>query len=170
MDKHIECHAATCAPESRGNEPNRDDRDWNPYALLRLRCRSLCAAGAVQVSVRPCPAIAQAPNRCFRRSGRVGPSFALVRTCRLVGVWEAGFPLLFEWRVVGERGCHFVAHKFRTMVRNAKRMQATLAAQNEMTGPVFEMRQDSRVTRVGRGFASTALTNCLSCEAYWSAT
>ena len=41
-------------------------------------------------------------------------------------------------------------YKFRTMVTDAEQLQAELAALNEMSGPVFKMTKDPRVTRVGR--------------------
>src|SRR5207244_11951927 len=48
------------------------------------------------------------------------------------------------------RGRFFTGYKFRTMVPNAETLQADLAHRNEMRGPVFKMRDDPRVTRVGR--------------------
>lgn len=59
-------------------------------------------------------------------------------------------PVLYEWRVLGERGRPFVGYKFRTMVATADAMKPLVAAHNEMRGPVFKMRQDPRVTRLGR--------------------
>lgn len=41
-------------------------------------------------------------------------------------------------------------YKFRTMVTNAEQLQQELAALNEMSGPVFKVTNDPRVTRVGR--------------------
>jgi lipopolysaccharide/colanic/teichoic acid biosynthesis glycosyltransferase len=41
-------------------------------------------------------------------------------------------------------------HKFRTMVAGAARQQPTLETQNEASGPLFKIRDDPRVTRVGR--------------------
>jgi lipopolysaccharide/colanic/teichoic acid biosynthesis glycosyltransferase len=40
--------------------------------------------------------------------------------------------------------------KFRSMVVNAEELKAKLAAQNEQGGPVFKMKRDPRVTKVGR--------------------
>ncbi len=59
-------------------------------------------------------------------------------------------PILFPWRVLGERGRPFVGYKFRTMVHNAETLKERLLAHNEMRGPVFKMRDDPRVTRLGR--------------------
>jgi lipopolysaccharide/colanic/teichoic acid biosynthesis glycosyltransferase len=59
-------------------------------------------------------------------------------------------PVLYEWRVLGERGRPFVGYKFRTMVADADARKRSVLAHNEMNGPVFKMRQDPRITRVGR--------------------
>jgi len=60
-----------------------------------------------------------------------------------------GRPIFFPWDVIGERGRPFRGYKFRTMVVGADALRAELAARNEMRGPVFKMRNDPRVTRVG---------------------
>ena len=62
----------------------------------------------------------------------------------------SGTPILYPWLVVGKRGRPFVGYKFRTMVRDADKQLALLAAKNEMKGPAFKMKQDPRVTPVGR--------------------
>jgi lipopolysaccharide/colanic/teichoic acid biosynthesis glycosyltransferase len=59
-------------------------------------------------------------------------------------------PILYEWRVLGRHGRPFRGYKFRTMVANADDLKAGIAELNEMTGPVFKMRNDPRVTRLGR--------------------
>lgn len=61
-----------------------------------------------------------------------------------------GAPVLFEWYVVGENGRTFKSYKFRTMVANAEQMKQELMSRNEMRGPVFKMKDDPRVTRIGR--------------------
>lgn len=59
-------------------------------------------------------------------------------------------PVFYTWRVLGERARPFVGYKFRTMVPDADRLKPELLAHNEMTGPVFKMREDPRITPVGR--------------------
>lgn len=59
-------------------------------------------------------------------------------------------PVLYHWKVVGEGGRCFTGYKFRTMVVNADEMRNSLSANNQMTGPVFKMDKDPRVTPVGR--------------------
>jgi exopolysaccharide biosynthesis polyprenyl glycosylphosphotransferase len=59
-------------------------------------------------------------------------------------------PVLFAQERVGLGGRRFRFYKFRTMVVDAERRQAELEGLNEASGPVFKIRQDPRVTRVGR--------------------
>lgn len=59
-------------------------------------------------------------------------------------------PIFYPWKVLGRRARPFQGYKFRTMVPNADALKATIMAQNEMTGPVFKMRNDPRVTPLGR--------------------
>jgi len=59
-------------------------------------------------------------------------------------------PVLYEWNVVGKDGKKFRAYKFRSMVVGADDMKRDLQDNNEMTGPVFKMKNDPRVTPVGR--------------------
>jgi lipopolysaccharide/colanic/teichoic acid biosynthesis glycosyltransferase len=58
--------------------------------------------------------------------------------------------IFYRWRVVGQGGRPFVSYKFRSMVSNADDLKAKLAASNEMTGPVFKITNDPRVTRAGK--------------------
>ncbi len=58
-------------------------------------------------------------------------------------------PAFYRWRVVGKGGQPFVGYKFRSMVTNADELKAKLLAQNEMSGPVFKLTKDPRVTRLG---------------------
>lgn len=59
-------------------------------------------------------------------------------------------PAIFvQWRT-GYRGRRFKVLKIRTMVPNAEQLVKELMAQNEVGGPQFKMRNDPRVTRIGR--------------------
>lgn len=63
---------------------------------------------------------------------------------------SSGLPVLFQWQVVGQGGRPFAGWKFRTMITNADRVKQELIEQNEMRGPVFKMKDDPRITPVGR--------------------
>ncbi len=59
-------------------------------------------------------------------------------------------PVFFRQTRVGMSGKEFGVFKFRTMVVNAEEVLAQLKARNETNGLMFKMRDDPRVTRVGR--------------------
>ncbi|MEI8289244.1 MAG: sugar transferase [Verrucomicrobiota bacterium] len=59
-------------------------------------------------------------------------------------------PVLFRQQRSGVNGSPFTIFKFRTMMTNAEQFQHELAAMNEMSGPVFKVTNDPRITRVGR--------------------
>ena len=59
-------------------------------------------------------------------------------------------PVFFVQERCGLNGRLFKLLKFRTMVRNAEELKSDLLSYNEMSGPVFKMRDDPRVTFVGR--------------------
>lgn len=59
-------------------------------------------------------------------------------------------PVLIRQRRVGLSGRVFSVYKFRTMVADAHALRSEVAHLNEMAGPHFKIRNDPRVTRVGR--------------------
>ena len=59
-------------------------------------------------------------------------------------------PVFYPWRVVGLGGVPFLSYKFRSMYENADQRKAQLLARNEMSGPVFKISNDPRVTSLGR--------------------
>jgi exopolysaccharide biosynthesis polyprenyl glycosylphosphotransferase len=62
---------------------------------------------------------------------------------------EDGGPVIFRQTRMGKDGQPFWLYKFRTMVPDAQRQRAALAARNEGNGVLFKIRNDPRVTRVG---------------------
>jgi exopolysaccharide biosynthesis polyprenyl glycosylphosphotransferase len=59
-------------------------------------------------------------------------------------------PALFVQERCGLRGRRFPFLKFRTMHRDAEQRLAEIRERNELSGPVFKLKQDPRMTRVGR--------------------
>ena len=59
-------------------------------------------------------------------------------------------PILFRQQRSGINGRPFTILKFRTMITNAEQFKHELAAMNEMTGPVFKVTNDPRITPLGR--------------------
>jgi exopolysaccharide biosynthesis polyprenyl glycosylphosphotransferase len=66
-------------------------------------------------------------------------------------------PVFFRQARTGQGGRKFMIVKFRTMRVNAESELAGLAARSDTDGPIFKMREDPRVTRVGRWLRRTSL-------------
>ncbi len=62
-----------------------------------------------------------------------------------------GSPFYKQIRI-GRHGKEFYMYKFRTMYVDADKRKAELMEQNEMDGPVFKMKDDPRITRLGKIF------------------
>ncbi len=101
---------------------------WNSDALFLKRALDLAVAGGLLVLL--------------------SPLLALIALA--IKIAAPRQPVLYPWRVVGQNGVEFTGFKFRTMVPDADALKAQLAQHNEMTGPVFKMKNDPRVTPLGR--------------------
>lgn len=64
---------------------------------------------------------------------------------------------IFRQRRVGRDGKLFWLYKFRTMCPDAEEQLNELLSQNQMDGPVFKIKDDTRITRVGRFLRKTSL-------------
>ncbi|RII35010.1 sugar transferase [Clostridium chromiireducens] len=108
-------------------------------------------------------------------SGRLGYCF-LKRTmdviCSLVGLIilspiflvvailirvESEGNAIFDQERVGKNGKRFKMYKFRSMVVNAEELKDKLTSKNEMTGPMFKMKDDPRITRIGKFIRKTSI-------------
>ncbi len=73
-------------------------------------------------------------------------------------IWfDSGHPIIFRQQRVGKHGKLFTCYKFRTMVPDAEQRRKELIRHNEADGPLFKMRADPRVTRIGRWLRRTSL-------------
>lgn len=70
---------------------------------------------------------------------------------------EDGGPIFFKQVRVGRHGRLFNCFKFRTMVVNAEELKEKLMALNEQDGPVFKIKNDPRITRIGKFLRKTSL-------------
>jgi len=77
----------------------------------------------------------------------LAPVFAVIAA--LIKLDDRG-PVFYRAERIGLDGEPFGMIKFRSMVVDADRMVDTLLEQNEGAGPLFKMREDPRVTKVGR--------------------
>jgi exopolysaccharide biosynthesis polyprenyl glycosylphosphotransferase len=92
-----------------------------------------------------------------------GALFGLVVLAPILLAIAAGVKLtspgsvLFVQERYGLRKRRFKMYKFRTMVANADRLQASLEHANEADGPVFKIKNDPRITPLGRFLRRTSL-------------
>jgi exopolysaccharide biosynthesis polyprenyl glycosylphosphotransferase len=66
-------------------------------------------------------------------------------------------PILFAQERYGLNKRRFKMLKFRTMCRNAEKLQSSVEHMNEASGPIFKIRDDPRVTRLGKLLRKTSL-------------
>ena len=66
-------------------------------------------------------------------------------------------PIILKQRRVGRGRRAFNMYKFRSMLSGSEEIPEELLARNEATGPMFKMRQDPRITRVGRLLRQTSI-------------
>ena len=84
----------------------------------------------------------------------LSPLFLVVAA--LIKVTSSG-KVFFSQKRVGLNKRQFTMYKFRTMVPTAERIQERLAHLNEMTGPVFKIKNDPRITPLGRILRKTSI-------------
>ena len=70
---------------------------------------------------------------------------------------ESKGPVFFFQKRVGLNGKEFNMLKFRSMVVNAEELKEKLMNQNEMSGPMFKMKNAPRITKVGRFIRKTSI-------------
>ncbi|MEE8603046.1 sugar transferase [Euzebya tangerina] len=93
----------------------------------------------------------------------VGSAVVLALASPLIALAAVGIraggdgPVLFRQSRIGQDGRSFTLLKFRTMVCDAEQRKATLAQQNERTGPLFKIAHDPRVTRLGRFLRASSI-------------
>ena len=70
---------------------------------------------------------------------------------------ESSGPLLFSQKRVGKNGRIFKIYKIRSMYQDAEERKKELMAQNEMDGLMFKMKDDPRITKVGKFIRKTSI-------------
>ena len=85
----------------------------------------------------------------------LSPLFLLVSVLIIIDSQGGVFAKL---KRVGVKGNSFKLYKFRSMVRNAEHLKQDLVGMNERTdGPLFKIKNDPRITRIGRFLRKTSL-------------
>ena len=70
---------------------------------------------------------------------------------------ESKGEVIFKQKRVGLNGKEFYMYKFRSMVINAEELKEQLESQNEMSGPMFKIKDDPRITKIGKFIRKTSI-------------
>ncbi|MDH7480980.1 MAG: sugar transferase [Armatimonadota bacterium] len=70
---------------------------------------------------------------------------------------ESEGPIIYKQTRVGKNGREFTFYKFRSMFRDADKRLAELRHLNEADGPIFKIKNDPRITKVGRIIRKTSI-------------
>jgi exopolysaccharide biosynthesis polyprenyl glycosylphosphotransferase len=71
--------------------------------------------------------------------------------------WSSSGPAIFKQPRVGLNGNIFYCYKFRSMFKDADQRLAQLLHKNEAQGPLFKMKEDPRITPIGKFLRRTSL-------------
>ena len=85
----------------------------------------------------------------------LSPIFLIVAIC--IKIEDPKGKILFSQVRNGLHGKEFNIYKFRSMVHNAEDLLEQLKSKNEMDGPVFKMKYDPRITKIGRIIRKTSI-------------
>lgn len=70
---------------------------------------------------------------------------------------ESKGPIIFSQKRIGLNGQEFKIYKFRSMVVNAEELKEKLSKKNEMSGPMFKIKDDPRITKIGKIIRKTSI-------------
>jgi exopolysaccharide biosynthesis polyprenyl glycosylphosphotransferase len=120
--------------------------------VLRHRFEVLELGGRLYVGFVPVPAVSwlkRAIDLLLTATGVVTLSPLMLAIAIAIKLDSPG-PVFYRQPRVGKDGRAFMMYKFRSMCPDAERRLAELRAHNEATGPLFKIRRDPRITRVGK--------------------
>ncbi|WP_129312393.1 sugar transferase [Streptomyces sp. L2] len=129
-------------------------------AAHRLRTDTVAGLSLLHVAPPARRGAQPAAKAVLDRAGAVLGLLLLAPLCGAIALairLDSPGPVLHRQTRTGQWGAPFTMWKFRTMVADAEQRRQQLAAANEQDGPLFKIRQDPRVTRVGRWLRRTSL-------------
>lgn len=85
----------------------------------------------------------------------LSPLFLVVAI--LVKMSDKNSPIFFKQIRKGKNGKEFYMYKFRSMISNAEDLKDSLKELNEVSGPVFKIKNDPRVTTIGKFIRRTSI-------------
>ena len=100
---------------------------------------------------------------CKRTIDIIGAGLGLILLSPIIAIVACAVkvtskgPVFFSQKRVGKNGELFEMYKFRSMVVNAEELKENLEDQNEMSGPMFKIKDDPRITKVGKFIRKTSI-------------
>jgi exopolysaccharide biosynthesis polyprenyl glycosylphosphotransferase len=94
---------------------------------------------------------------CGALIGLICLSWLFLIVALLIKLEDPKGPVFFKQVRVGKDGKEFYMYKFRSMVTNAEELLESLLHLNETTGAMFKMKNDPRVTKVGKFIRKTSI-------------
>ncbi|MGG6440545.1 sugar transferase [Saccharococcus caldoxylosilyticus] len=94
---------------------------------------------------------------CGALIGLICLSWLFLIVALLIKLEDPKGPVFFKQVRVGKDGKEFYMYKFRSMVTNAEELLESLLHLNEVTGAMFKMKDDPRVTKVGKFIRKTSI-------------
>ncbi len=161
-DKNDHDNAPPANPQRRASDRRAEINDLMPHFLNGVndelkREKTVRPEPVEQLLVRPMP-------RWKRALDIVGALFAIILfsplmllAVVLIKLSEPKGSILFLQDRAGLGGKPFKIYKFRTMIADAEKMKEALRKHSEQDGPAFKMKNDPRVTRVGRFLRKTSI-------------
>ena len=100
---------------------------------------------------------------CKRTIDIIGAGLGLILLSPIIAIvtcavkFTSKGPVFFSQKRVGKNGELFEMYKFRSMVVNAEELKENLEDKNEMSGPMFKIKDDPRITKVGKFIRKTSI-------------
>ena len=100
---------------------------------------------------------------CKRTIDIIGAGLGLILLSPIIAIVACAVkvtskgPIFFSQKRVGKNGELFEMYKFRSMVVNAEEIKENLEDKNEMSGPMFKIKDDPRITKVGKFIRKTSI-------------
>lgn len=111
-----------------------------------------------------CPRVFEVGELALKRAMDIAGGMAGVLLTLLLGIVvapliyiESPGPVVFKQTRIGKNGRRFRIYKFRSMYMDAEERKKQLMSQNEMSGLMFKMKDDPRITKIGKFIRKTSI-------------
>ncbi len=149
-------------PQRRGSDRRTEFNDLMPHFLNGVdneikRDRVLTPEPVEKLLVRPMPAWKRALDIVGSMIAIILFSPVMAVAAALIKLNEPKESVFFMQDRAGLGGKPFKVFKFRTMIADAEKLKDALRKHSEQDGPAFKMKNDPRVTRIGRILRKTSI-------------